>query len=99
MTEIKESAARGGSRHSDMCEGVIIKAIILHSHLKTNKARNGNSQTKVKFTLTSTATDFVFQDKQFVETTVFLEDASYVPHQFSLRLVLSGKNVCWSLFC
>lgn len=79
MTEIKGSAAGGGSRHSDVCEDITIKAIILYSHLKTNKARNGNSQTKVEFTLTFTATDFAFQDKQFVETAVFLKDASYVP--------------------
>lgn len=79
MTEMKGSAAGGGSRQSDMCENVTIKAIMLYSHLKTNKARNGNSQTKVKFTLMFTTTDVVFQDKQFVETIVFLKDASYVP--------------------
>lgn len=62
-----------------MCDDVTIKAVILHSHLKSNKARDGNSQTTVKFTLTFTATDFVFQDKQFVGTAVFLKDASYVP--------------------
>lgn len=62
-----------------MCEDVTIKAIILYSHLKTNKARNDNSQTEVKFTLTLIATDFVFQGRQFVEIAVFLQDASYVP--------------------
>lgn len=62
-----------------MCEDVTIKAIILYSHLKTNKARNDNSQTEVKFTLTLIATDFVFQGKQFVKIAVFLQDASYVP--------------------
>lgn len=44
-----------------MCDDVTIKAIILYSHLKTSKARNDNSQTEVKFTLTLTATDFVFK--------------------------------------
>lgn len=62
-----------------MCDDVTIKAIILYSHLKTSKARNDNSQTKVKFTLTLIATDFVFQGRQFAEIAVFLQDASYEP--------------------